>query len=442
MELLTAIDHTVEQNATRLFHSVLGHKFLFASTAVVVFAAVMVGGLSLAPKYQSNTLLLTRSGADTPSASSGTGAKPDDYTPPRTLVEIAQSDDVIRQAAADVGVERLVQNTEEHTPFFLMLRSKLFGSPYPSLEETDDRWLTPVKEALEVRAEPNSDVISIAYRHRDPTVARAFVAAMAQRFMDKQIALYTHPGAADFFRAQTKKFEEAYRQASDRLAQFASASGTYEADEQRKLLLKRASDLTSNFAVTEGNVTQERAERDSLGTQLHLLAPVARSHYVSTIVDQLVGRAPPPADGALRNDASNPPLLLVKVYQDLMSDLFKLNSQIAGGVSLQTQQANQLTQLTSSLNDLSKNEQKYFQLKRELDRASEDANTYSKRMVEEEIAAAYAASIHSIKLIQSASTPIAPVFPNYKLLCVAALAISLLCASAVTLFSKKTHGSR
>jgi uncharacterized protein involved in exopolysaccharide biosynthesis len=430
---LKTIDQSVEEHARKLLHPLLRRKFLFVTTAMLVFVAVMLGALSLTPTYQSITFLLTRSGAEAPATSSGGGPKQEGYTPPRTLVEIAESDDVIRQAAADVGVDRLVPHTERRQSIFLRLRSAIFGVPIPATDGAEDTWLAPVKAALDIRAEPNSDVISIAYRNHDPAVARAFVAAMAQRFMDKQIALYSRPGAAEFFRQQKQRFDDAYRQASERLAKFSTDSGIYEAEEQRKLLLKRASDLGADYAVSKGNIVQQLAERQSLGTQLHLLAPVARSPWVSALVNGLAGGTLPPADSTLRNDASDPPLLLVRVYQDSMAALFKLNSEVAGGVGLQAHQEQELAGLTGNLNDLTKNEQKYFQLKRDADQAADNADTYSKRMVEEEIAAAYTASIHSIEVIQSASVPIRPVFPNYHLVTLAALMISLVCAGGFTL---------
>jgi uncharacterized protein involved in exopolysaccharide biosynthesis len=430
---MKTIDLSVEQSARKLFHPLLRHKLLFAATTIVVFAVVMLGALALTPTYQSITFLLTRSGAEAPTVSSGGASKAEGYTPPRTLVQIAESDDVIRQAATDVGIDRLVPHAESRPSVFLWLRSKIFAVPIPTADTSEDSWLGRVKLALDIRAEPNSDVISIAYRNRDPAVAREFVAAMAQRFMDKQIALYSRPGAADFFRQQKQRFDDAYRHASEQLAQFSIGSGTYDAEEQRKLLLKRASDLSADYVVSQGNASQQLAERQSLGTQLHLLAPVARSPWVSALVNGLAGGTPPAADSTLRNDASDPPLLLVRVYQDSMAALFKLNSQIAGDISLQAHQAHELAGLTGNLNDLITNEQKYFQLKRDADQAADNADTYSKRMAEEEIAAAYIGSIHSIKLIQSASVPTAPVFPNYKLMTVGAFIISLVFAAGITL---------
>ena len=109
---------------------------------------------------------------------------------------------------------------------------------------------------------------------------------------------------------------------------------------------------------------------------------------------------------ALDDRSSDPPLLLVKVYQDSMVSLFKLNADLAGAQNMQRQQLEEMAKLTSDLNGLSQNEQQFASLKRAVAQASFNSDLYAKRMVEEQInAESSAAKFSSVKVLQRATEP-------------------------------------
>jgi len=172
---------------------------------------------------------------------------------------------------------------------------------------------------------------------------------------------------------------------------------------------------------------------------LRKLAPVARSPYVSSLIDYLGANRNAPAakpfdSHAVDDRASDPPLLLVKVYQDSMVLLFKINSDLAGFANLQTQQVDEVARLTAELNRLSQDEQEFIQLKRAGDLAAFNLDLYTKRMVEEQInEESNVAKFSSVKVLQAATVPLRPVFPNFQLVTAAALVMGLLAATGLTL---------
>jgi polysaccharide biosynthesis transport protein len=174
-------------------------------------------------------------------------------------------------------------------------------------------------------------------------------------------------------------------------------------------------------------------QRQTLGEELRQLAPVARSPWVSNLVDKLSGPAsggPPPGSPPL----NDPPLLLVRVYQDSMVDLFKLNSDLAGARAVEVDQMSQLGIATEKLNALTKNAQQFVQLQRRVNQAAANADNAAKRMEEEQISdASNVARLSSLSVVHPATVPQRPVFPRYPLALAAALLASLVGSAALVI---------
>lgn len=441
------MDRSLELGIKNTVAAVWRHKIIFLLTSSTVFAAVIVGVLSIQPVYEGATLLI--------GGQVNLEQLPDGSRKPvqssTSLSRIAESEEVVRQAIEKVGVGTLVDTVEvKQASIFARARAALFQVPLtPPRRDVDqiDAVLPQVKAGLKVRGEPNSDIIRIAYRHKDPVVASDFSNAVAQAFVDRQIALYGRPGAAEFFMRQRQRFDDELKAASEELEKFAVSTSTYSAEEQRQLLLKRLSDLSAAQALTRGSISDRVGQRQSLADSLRKLAPVARSPYVSALVDTL---SPDRASGSRVGDSrvlddrsSDPPLLLVKVYQDSMVALFKINSDLAGAQSMQKQQADEIAKLTVELNGLSQNEQQFATLKRAVTQATFNSDLYAKRMVEEQInAESSAAKFSSVKVLQRSTEPLRPVFPNYPILTLAGAFVGGLAGLGAALLRSQSAGRR
>jgi uncharacterized protein involved in exopolysaccharide biosynthesis len=421
------LDRSIESGLAKSLLAIWRHKFIFGLVTFMSFAAIVLGTLAIEPRYEASTLLIAGQNI----IENQDPQKPGTITTPATqltLIQVAQSDDVIRRAIEVVGLANLVDLDVNPAGMsvFARLRSLIFVSKIqpqsPTLLEV---WLPRIKLAIDVKSEPNSNIIHISYRNKDPVVAEQFVNAVAQSFIDRQIVLYARPGVVDFFRTQKQRFDADAKSASLALDQFSISTSIYSIENQRELLLGRVSDLNSTIAFTRASIVKQAAERQTLGDQLRQLAPVARSPWVSSLVANLAGA--PSAANSNVPPINDPPLLLVKVYQDSMVSLFKMNSDLSGLEKTLTQQTSELANLTDNLNAITRNEQRFVQLNREVDQASYNSDTYAKRLVEEEInAASSTAKLSSIKIMQVASIPIRPVFPNYIMVFLAATIASTL----------------
>src|SRR6185503_3365383 len=162
-------------------------------------------------------------------------------------------------------------------------------------------------------------------------------------------------------------------------------------------------------------------QRRTLGDQLKQLGPVARNPYVSGLVDKLTGdrnnrHGAPDRSLDTREWTKDPPLLLVRVYQESMMALFKINAEIAGARLLEEQYQEERAKLRGELDQISRYTERIEALRRAKAQAALNSDTYAKRLAEEKITADLnVARFSSLKVMQKAAEPTQPAFPNYGL---------------------------
>ncbi|MDJ0391467.1 hypothetical protein QMO56_25515 [Roseomonas sp. E05] len=425
---MTTLDKSIENAVGASVGAIWKQRLIFLLITSAAFATSTVAILSLKPVYEGTTLLLAgQSSLETtrePVRPQGNNAV--------ALTQIAQSNEVIQAAITAIGAGYAPPPPSGKHSLINEARERLFG-PISAVE----RPLSPmagaiadVRERLRVRSEANSNVLQISFRDPDPVLAARFANAIGQAFADRQVALSSRPGAVEFFRQQKDRFEDEHRQAAAALERFAAENRIYSIDEQRALLLRRLSDLEAKMATGRGELSEKQGQRQMLGETLRKLAPVARSSYVSSLVDAFSGDRPnvPSRIGDLRDDrTSDPPLLLVQVYQSSMTTLFRLGAEIQGTQNLLTQLDQEHVRVATELDRLSRRADEIERLKQAVKQAAYNTDLYATRSVDEQIAAELQASrLASVKVIQEATEATRPAFPNYRLLLPAAAVFSLM----------------
>ena len=432
---MVEIDRSIEAASQTTLLSVWQHKALFLFISSVVFVPAMLLLLFISPTYEGTTWLI-----------SGQASLAQEHNQPRpattseALSHIAESEEVVLAAVRRIGPDKVGGGPLGHRQsVYQRVRQSLFPtravvSPVVSPLEAD---IPRIKLGLAVHTETSSDVIRISYRNKDPNVAADFANAVAQAFVDRQVLLYSKPGAAKFFLLEQQHFQDQARSAADDLQKFETRTGFYSASDQKQLLLKRLNDLDAAQATTNGLITQKTGQEAALAEALHKLAPVARSPYVSALVDNLSGARgadSQSAIGTLLDRTADPPQLLIKVYQDAMVTLFQTNADLAGVRNLAKQQGILTEALRAELDKLTANEQEADRLSRAVAQATYNADVFAKRMVEEQINDELsAARFSSLKVIQKATIPLRPVSPNYPVASIAILLGSLLAGTGAAI---------
>lgn len=440
-----------------LYSSILKHKIAVGIIIAVSVACSVLVACTLTPMFEATAFLIIgqpnpEGGRDTSRTSSEVAT---------SLMRVAESDEVIRRTVQAVGIRKLEERHSQESPLIGMRRhilgeiSTFLGrnaADQPPRDEDPiqrERLIRRTAQNLNVKIEPNSDVMRISFRHSVPTTAADFTNQLAQVFIDRQISLYNRPGAVEFYEKQKEHFNSEFMKASAEFGKFSGRSSIYDIDDQKQLLLKRITEISASIAATRGALAEKNGQKEALVSQLRRLKPVTQSPYVSSLVESLateerqdgtgranVGRAAVP-DERLPSDAP-PPLLMVKVYQDTMVMLFKTNSDIRGLTAAMAEQEETLRTITNELRSLSDKQAEYSRLKNNVAQAAYNVETYSRREVEEKISADMSRSkLSNVKIFQTALVPLDPVSPNIALFA-AFGAILGLCLGGAFAFSRGT----
>jgi polysaccharide biosynthesis transport protein len=367
-----------------------------------------------------------------------------------SVARIGMTDYVVRQAANQVGLDRfskgdssgLTSRIREKWTDWLQVSpgwAYLFKTSAPSAAEaarepqTDGTSLSAsnlaevLRDQISARQEGRSDIMRIAFRDSDPVRAADFVNNLSNVLVANYADVTQVPGADFFFQQQTKRLEEEAEKAAAELQAFSIDASICSVADQRSLLLKRLSELASQLASVRGSIEEKKGHKQAIMDQLLLLRPVYQSKTVSGIVRNLGGRDYKP-DRAITEETSTnygelPPLLLVKVYQDNMSALMKVNADLVGSVNLEKTIGTEIERVNAEMVSLASKEAEYDRLRRVLTRASAAAENYGSRTIEEKISSDIAkkAQLSSVRVVQNAEIPLAPVFPKTLHLAILAL---------------------
>lgn len=417
-------------------------------------------------RYESYTLLRVGQGIKDRSPNGPFGEGPDLTSRIESLARIATTDQVIRLAASQVGSDRLFKKPEgslistarewvEQFEFLQALSAQFdflkpgSGPDEASVDALRDKELTEVgalRGLITAKAEGRTDLLKISFRHRDPVIAAEFLNQLANALVATQADLVQVPGAGTFFQQQAKRLEAESEKAASDLRNFSVEASIYSVADQRTLLLKRADDLTNLIASTRGAVEDRRGQKQAILDQLMILRPVYQSRTVTGIVNNLRGRDHKDVEnsaGTAQNEEA-PPLLLVKVYQDAMANLLKVNTDLNGSLRVEKHLVSELEKVNAELASLSSKEAEYDRLKRVLTRASAAADHYGSRVIEEQINQDIAkkTQLSSVRVIQLAEKSTVPVFPRATHIAVLAIVGGIALGAAIAVMLEFTRVRR
>jgi uncharacterized protein involved in exopolysaccharide biosynthesis len=414
---------------------VLLASILAASAGAFVFYSV------IGERYEAYTLLRVGQGIKERAAGGNPFGDGIDLTSRMdSLAKIGATDHVIREATINVGPDRLFD--EKHATLFSKFRQTISehnfikawseGSDKKDKKELSHAILGGLRSAISARQEGRSDLLRISFRHQDPSVVADFVNGLSYALVAMQADLVQVPGADVFFQQQAKRLEEEAEKAAADLQKFSIDASIYSVADQRSLLLQRVSELSSLIATTRGAVEDRKGQRQAIVDQLLVMRPVTQSKTVTSIVNRLGAREEkdrspgspgPNSIGNVPGFDETPPLLLVRVYQDAMASLLKINTDLSGSLKLEKLLAEELDRVNAQLAELSSKEAEYDRLKRVLTRASSAADQYGTRMIEEQtfMDVAKKAQLSSVRVVQLAEKPNAPMAPQISHLVVLAL---------------------
>ena len=239
-----------------------------------------------------------------------------------TQAELLQANKVIEAAVARVGRENLAR--ADNSPrqvvyqFLAEYKDRLPKGWVEKLkgEKSPEALIQELKKSLSVNIEAKSNLIRVSFVNPNPDTAAEFVNAVVSAYLDEYKQLYADTDTAAFLDRQIQDTSERLTQAEQRLTAFSTGNQIYSLSVQRDALLARLSQLNGAVAETKAALAQKTSEQTSVETQLAQLRPqiMTSEQLVSAHLDQ--AKFSPGKDVERSALVSDPPILLVKVYQE------------------------------------------------------------------------------------------------------------------------------
>tara|TARA_Y100000815_G_scaffold109092_1_gene97690 strand:+ start:4326 stop:5732 length:1407 start_codon:yes stop_codon:yes gene_type:complete len=309
-----------------------------------------------------------------------------------------------------------------------------------------ERAVIKFTKAFTAKAVPNSNVISLAFRHQDPAIATRTLAVLIEVFKEKHLEAYSDPESSSLAK-QLKTYAERLKHSEMALQAFKQKHQLYSADDQRNLLLSQQVALDTSLKTTFARVDELQQQVIVYHGQLQTLSQSTAS-YTQTERDNIVVDAQTRLLGLqleqqdllskdYRSDSSalkqtrekielvqhfldaQEQVIAQKVrtsspaYQALQTALLKAEAELAAKRSGAETVAQQLDELTDSIKSLAQKQNELHGLERQ--RTIEEKNflTYLSKQEEARIAADLdEQKIANISVIQAPITPLKPVKPR------------------------------
>ncbi|WP_147019814.1 GumC family protein [Methylorubrum extorquens] len=364
-------------------------------------------------------------------------------------VYIAESFGVLHRAIQKYGTMRLLESWGQHAEqgatgcmfpgCWASIASPIEEkSSEDSMSDVERKLYLRVRGALKIQVERGTDLMRLSFRHRSPQVAADFLNDIVITFVERNVELYGNSGVASFFEDERARYEQALRNAQKDLDEFARQHKVYSVREQRNLALHNRSTLLAEIAKTTASVAEKELVAKSFARQLLEFKPLSSNASLQRLARSAGGAA-----NGLRGlssqqfvqEPADPPLLLVRVFQDTVQSLVKTNAEIDGSRALGLQQSDELKKIERELSGLSMIEPEFDRLEREIAEKQRNLDLYSRRATEQRLEADFRERrFFNMRVAQAAVVPLNPVFPLPHLVFPAALLVSLTLVAAIVFF--------
>jgi uncharacterized protein involved in exopolysaccharide biosynthesis len=449
---------------------------LWRRKGLVLFFMVVAGGIgaiytALVPRsYEATTHLIVHAGRAFENASV------DRLSPVaaqermiQSQIVIVGSEAVLRQALHRIGAITLFPELEPNlSRTFAALQSLVqdnlprwafdFAPSTPAMKATpatggfssEDRAYLAAKKATKIDAVPNTNIIRISFRHTDPRLTAVFVNEIAASYIARNFELARESSAGVFYQEQRQKYTEHYKREASAYSRYSSERQMFSVSDQRRLALERRSAIAGSLGQTRVVIAEKEAQIDATVKQLQVIKPLANVPQIGQLLaDSALGIEKTPKrsdrDGDSRNAAitKDPPLLLVKVYQELVQGLVRVNSELAGLKATEEKQKAELQAIDAELSVLGEREAEFDRLRFDMTQAKDLAEGYAKKAAMQQLDDdSSAAKITNIQIAQLATTPLEPVNPKPLLVMLLSALVGALLGIVIALLkASRAQGS-
>jgi polysaccharide chain length determinant protein (PEP-CTERM system associated) len=347
---------------------------------------------------------------------------------------------------------------------------------YPELEGAAslDEALERVHKKLSVKQEKNSNVIEIAFQHRNPELTARFVNTLVDLLKEKHLRMFSDPNAS-FLEKQVTSYKEKLDESNSALEKYKRGNGLSSLAEERRLLLEHLKEMDAALKSVQRDshaqkrrlVSLETQKRDipefvslsSISEDHHLLDNAKssllelqrkeqelltkykdRSRFVIEIRKQieLIENFIREQEMQLKDRVTrgkNP------VYQQIEMEVYQAAANLQGFLSKEDEIKGQLRELQNKLSRLDGHERALAALELEVSTDRNNYEMYARKAEEAGISEEMdRLKIANISVIQPAFVPLKPMKPNKPLTIASGIAVGLVAGIALSVLLEYMEG--
>lgn len=230
---------------------VFRNRRLIRITFLSTFVGAILGVILLGVKYEADTQILVKHRRADEVVSTDTNSRDQmsstDVPTEReinTEISLLKSGDLMAAVAKDCGLDK----RENH--FWNVL-----------LPGRDENWrvtkaANKLRDDLKISEVPQSNIIEVVYRSRQPEMAARVVSDLDKLYLEKHLAVYRPPGVFDFFHSQTVHSQNDLAQAEAQLASYDLSKDASDPELDKEILLRKAGEFDGNLRATQADITQ------------------------------------------------------------------------------------------------------------------------------------------------------------------------------------------
>ncbi|WP_267428693.1 hypothetical protein [Methylobacterium sp. GC_Met_2] len=330
----------------------------------------------------------------------------------KAQISIILSEDVIRATIKDIGVQVLYPDLNTQDGF----------------EAIYEQASLRARGNLTVSSDNNGFVVRIGFKDYSSVNSSRFVNELMSEYIKKRSSLALNGDAEEFYKEQAKIYERQFSEESAKLSKFSKQHALWDVTEQKKLLLGKRDDDAKSLQQTDGEISKKEAEADSIRqgiSALRLRTALPPEIYGTA---QLNSEVKPLKKGD--DFSGDPPLINIKIYQQLSSSLVDRNFELSGLKQLRIRQIEAIQRSDRELQDLSDAEPIFLSLQRSVSQTQYYINALNKSGVDARVNNLWSSGETSsgIRILQTAVSPTTAYFPRPKLFIFLGLVSGAACA--------------
>lgn len=305
----------------------------------------------------------------------------------------------------------------------------------------DDIAETRLEKSLKLNKVKNSNVIEIAYEHTSPVVAATVVNSFVDYFRDKHLQVFREP-QSNFLQQQLEVYTDKLRASERELEDFKRNNDVYSLEEQRSLLLRQKLEVDAALKTNDNQIKELQRKVAVLKNQLQVVyksrdsfVPPERSIDIQDAKAKLLGllleeqrlskKYTPSSKliinskneieivkkyiNELETDSNKKSRTGNQIYLDLYRDYLNSDSNLNALLAKESSLKGQLHEITVSLMNINRGEQRLENLKREKMMNEKNYQTYLDRVEESRMLDEMnRQKLANISVIQAAAVPVTP----------------------------------